>query len=66
MINDANNTVLCTAIGVTLLNTCKNPIVFVAFLIPLTGKKKKKEKGEKKHMKTQLDGGEFLLAYSLK
>lgn len=33
MINDANNTGLCTAIGVTLFNTCRNTIVFVAFLI---------------------------------
>jgi hypothetical protein len=35
----------------------KNPIILVAFLIPMTEKKKKREKRrEKKHNKTQFDG----------
>lgn len=57
MINDANNNILCTAMGVTLLNTYKKSYHISCFSHSYDRKKKKREKRrEKKHNKTQFDG----------
>lgn len=50
MINDANNNILCTAMGVTLLNTYKKSYHISCFSHSYD--RKKKEKREEKRKKT--------------